>query len=171
VTLHLRHAVIALLAAGCGGPSTTPNRPSPAVAPAPVPAAKWTSIPQLGVRVRCEGQVIDFGKWATVTCNHTALTLRYEEDATTIDEALEGHEAEQSVYLQGSTTHAKRSPHRYRTSYENKGGVGMNYWVDVMIELGGRVLTCQTGSFATADTSPEAAAAAGDICETIEPLR
>lgn len=136
----------------------------------PKPAKTWTAIPALGVRVACAGDLAMVGTQALVTCEHAVLSVMVDEDAKTIDQALAGHAAEEKAYLQSRTTTANRSAHRYRKAYENEGGAGTNYWVDVMLEIGGRVLICQTGSIATDHTSAKAAAAAGDLCETIEPL-
>jgi hypothetical protein len=138
---------------------------------APRAATKWTEIPALGVRVECEGKATMVGSQALVTCGSTVLSVSVDEGATSIDQALAAHQVEERAYLQSTAKNVTRSPHRYRKAYENQGGQGTNYWVDVMIELGGRVLTCQTGSIGTADTSSRIAAAAGDLCETIQPLR
>jgi hypothetical protein len=106
------------------------------------------------------------GTQALVTCGHTVVSVMVDEGAKTLDAALAAHEAEEGVYLQANAKNVKRSAHRYRKAYENAGGYGTNYWVDVMIELDGRVLTCQTGSMAP-NSSPEAAAVGGDICDTL----
>jgi hypothetical protein len=165
----LRLTLIAAFTASCGAAPAKPMTHD--AAPTPKPAVTWTAIPDLGVRVACAGTTTMVGTQALVTCEHAVLSVMVEENAKTIDQALAGHEAEEKAYLQSRTTTTNQSTHRYRKAYENQGGAGTNYWVDVMIEIGGRVLICQTGSFATDHTSAQAAAAAGDLCETIEPLR
>ena len=158
--------IVALAACGSASP---PAAPPPRIS-APPPAAHWVAIPELGVRVACEGTLMMVGPQALVTCGHTVVSVMVDEDARTIDQALGAHEAEERAYLQANAKNVKRSAHRYRKAYENAGGQGTNYWVDVMIELNGRVLICQTGSIAP-NSSPEAAAAGGDICETLSAAR
>src|SRR3954451_10546444 len=158
VALSLRHALILALLASCGGAAAQPKAPATAPPAKPKPAVTWTAVPALGVRVACAGSTSMVGTQALVTCEHAVLSVMVEVGAKTIEQALAGHEAEEKAYLQSRTTTANRTTHRYRKSYENEGGAGTNYWVDVMIEIGGRVLICQTGSFASDHTSPQAAA-------------
>jgi hypothetical protein len=89
-----------------------------------------------------------------------------EAGAHSIDEAIAGHAAEESEWLQSKGGPSQRSSQRYRHAYQNQGGSGTNYWVDVVLELDGRVFTCQTGSIGP-NASEAAAKMGGDLCETL----
>jgi hypothetical protein len=110
------------------------------------------------------------GEQALVTCSgRLLLSIMLEPDAHTLDEAIANRDGERSVWLQAGGGDVKRTKTLHRRAYENTGNAGTNYWVDVLVELDGRVVACQSVSMAPNGTK-EIAARAGDVCETVSLL-
>src|SRR5690606_1208939 len=85
---------------------------------------------------------------ATVACGNHVLGIRIVSGARTIDDALAELGAERTGMLQGGDGNVTRTSRLHRRAYENYPGGGTNYWVDVVVEIDGRVVVCQAGSMA-----------------------
>jgi hypothetical protein len=146
--------------------------PGPAPGPAPPAAApdRGTDLPALGLRIGCAGHVQITGGVALVDCGGTIVSITIEPDARTIDDAIAAHRASASYWLEAAPGEETRGPDRARYRYENRGAAGTNYWVDVILAVGGRIVACQAGSIGE-HASRAAADAGGALCETIVPLR
>ena len=149
-----------------------PTETTPADAK-PTPAsvkAGWTNVPALGVGLACAGTVEMVNAQALVTCGTSTLIVIAAPPGRTLDDEIDEYTREETSSLEARHGPVRRSAHRYRHSYENTAAAGTTYWEDVMVELDGSVVVCQTSSFAPKGTARDAATG-GDVCDTLGPMR